>query len=85
MLLEGKNAIIYGGAGAIGGAVARAFAGEGARIFLAGRTLENLERVAETIKTGGIRPSSPLWQWPNTFFRSFVPALVEEGLFSSTR
>jgi NAD(P)-dependent dehydrogenase (short-subunit alcohol dehydrogenase family) len=35
VLLEGRNAVIYG---AIGGAVARAFAREGARVFLAGRT-----------------------------------------------
>src|ERR687893_665609 len=46
MLLEDKNAVIYGGGGAIGGAVARAFAREGARVFLAGRTLESLEEVA---------------------------------------
>jgi len=37
-MLADKTAIIYGGGGAIGGAVARAFAREGARIFLAGRT-----------------------------------------------
>src|SRR5919112_527478 len=38
MLLENKNAIIYGTGGSIGGAVAREFAREGARVFLAGRT-----------------------------------------------
>ena len=38
MLLEGRTAVVYGGAGSVGGAVARAFAGEGARVFLAGRT-----------------------------------------------
>jgi NAD(P)-dependent dehydrogenase (short-subunit alcohol dehydrogenase family) len=38
MLIENKNAVIYGGGGAIGGAVARAFAREGAKVFLAGRT-----------------------------------------------
>src|SRR5215216_628694 len=43
VLLEGKNAVIYGGGGAIGGAVARAFAREGARVFLAGRTLASLD------------------------------------------
>jgi 3-oxoacyl-[acyl-carrier protein] reductase len=37
MLLQGRNAVIYGGGGAIGGAVARAFAREGARVHLAGR------------------------------------------------
>jgi 3-oxoacyl-[acyl-carrier protein] reductase len=38
MLLEDKNAMIYGAGGAIGGAVGRAFAREGATVFLAGRT-----------------------------------------------
>lgn len=52
-LLIGKNAVIYGGGGAIGGAVARAFAREGARVFLAGRTAERLETVAETIREAG--------------------------------
>jgi len=49
VLLKHKNAIIYGGGGAIGGAVARAFAREGARVFLAGRTLATLDKVAKAI------------------------------------
>jgi 3-oxoacyl-[acyl-carrier protein] reductase len=53
MLLQGKNAIIYGGGGAIGGAVARAFAREGAKVFLAGRTLGKLDVVAEQIRSAG--------------------------------
>ena len=53
MLLNNKNAVIYGGGGAIGGAVARVFAREGARVFLAGRTLQNLEEVAEEIRSAG--------------------------------
>lgn len=53
MLLETKNAVIYGGGGAIGGAVARALAREGAKVFLAGRTLAKLERVACEIKSAG--------------------------------
>ena len=54
MLLEGKNAVIYGGGGAIGGAVARSFGREGASVFLAGRTEARLEEVAEDIRaTGG--------------------------------
>ncbi|HKH57815.1 MAG TPA: SDR family oxidoreductase [Rubrobacter sp.] len=55
MLLENKNAVIYGAGGAIGGAVARAFASERAKVHLAGRTLESLEEVAEEIRsTGGV-------------------------------
>lgn len=53
MLLEGKNAIVYGGGGAIGGAVARAFAREGARVFLAGRTPASLDAVASRIRAAG--------------------------------
>jgi NAD(P)-dependent dehydrogenase (short-subunit alcohol dehydrogenase family) len=53
MLLEDKTAVIYGGGGAIGGAVARAFAREGATVFLAGRTLERLEEVAKDIRSAG--------------------------------
>jgi 3-oxoacyl-[acyl-carrier protein] reductase len=52
-LLEGKNAIIYGGAGRIGTAVATAFAEEGARVFLAGRTRARLEEVASRIRAAG--------------------------------
>src|SRR4029450_2431667 len=37
LLLENKNAVIYGGGGAIGGAIARVFAREGGRVFIAGR------------------------------------------------
>jgi 3-oxoacyl-[acyl-carrier protein] reductase len=53
MLLENKNAVIYGGGGKVGGAVARAFAREGANVFLAGRTLAPLEEVAEQIRSAG--------------------------------
>jgi NAD(P)-dependent dehydrogenase (short-subunit alcohol dehydrogenase family) len=52
-LLDGRNAIIYGGGGGIGGGVARAFAREGARVFLAGRTAAALEAVAAGITSEG--------------------------------
>jgi NAD(P)-dependent dehydrogenase (short-subunit alcohol dehydrogenase family) len=48
-LLEGKTAIIYGGGGGIGSGVARTFAREGARVFLAGRTRAKLDAVAKDI------------------------------------
>jgi NAD(P)-dependent dehydrogenase (short-subunit alcohol dehydrogenase family) len=53
MLLSGKTAIIYGAAGAIGGAVTRAYAQEGARLFLAGRTLAKLDQLADEIRAHG--------------------------------
>jgi 3-oxoacyl-[acyl-carrier protein] reductase len=51
--LPGKNAVVYGAAGAMGSAVARAFAQEGATVFLAGRTLAKLDKVAEEIRSAG--------------------------------
>ncbi len=51
MLLEGKTAVVYGGAGAMGGAVSRAFAREGARVFLAGRTRAKLDELAAAIRS----------------------------------
>jgi len=53
MLLENKIAVIYGGGGAIGGAVARAFAREGAKVFLAGRSQAKLGIVARDIASRG--------------------------------
>ncbi|MEV3922352.1 SDR family NAD(P)-dependent oxidoreductase [Actinomadura coerulea] len=53
MLLENKTAVVYGGGGSIGGAMARAFAAEGARVFLAGRTPAKLDAVAEEIRAAG--------------------------------
>jgi 3-oxoacyl-[acyl-carrier protein] reductase len=53
MLLKDKIAVIHGGSGAIGGAVARAFAREGAKVFVAGRTQAKLDRVADDIRAAG--------------------------------
>jgi NAD(P)-dependent dehydrogenase (short-subunit alcohol dehydrogenase family) len=54
MMLKDKVAVIYGAGGAIGGAVARAFASEGANLFLTGRHLGPVELVAkDVVSTGG--------------------------------
>ncbi len=53
MLLENKVGVIYGAGGPIGGAVARAFAREGARVFLAGRTRATLDTVTTDIRSNG--------------------------------
>ena len=51
--LKNKVAVIYGAGGEIGGAVARAFAREGARLFLTGRRLTSVEAVAKDIVSAG--------------------------------
>jgi NAD(P)-dependent dehydrogenase (short-subunit alcohol dehydrogenase family) len=48
-VLKNKVAVIYGAGGAIGGAVARAFAAEGALLFLTGRHLAPVEAVARDV------------------------------------
>lgn len=52
-MLTDKVAVIYGAGGAIGGAVARAFASEGARVFLTGRHGASVDAVAEEIVSAG--------------------------------
>ncbi len=53
MMLDDKVAVIYGAGGAIGGAVARAFAREGAILFLTGRLRAPVESVARDIVSAG--------------------------------
>jgi 3-oxoacyl-[acyl-carrier protein] reductase len=53
MMLRNKNAIIYGAGGSMGGAVAKAFAKAGARVFLTGRNLNSVQKVADEILAAG--------------------------------
>ena len=53
MLLQDKVAVIYGAGGAIGGAVARAYASEGAAVFVTGHTRASVDVVAEDIVAAG--------------------------------
>lgn len=53
MQLEGKVAIVYGAAGSMGVAVARAFGAEGAQLFLAGRTRSKVQAMADEVESAG--------------------------------
>jgi NAD(P)-dependent dehydrogenase (short-subunit alcohol dehydrogenase family) len=53
MLLKGKTAIVYGGSGAVGGAVAKAFLREGAVVHLVARGRERLEDAAAALRVSG--------------------------------
>ena len=59
MLLQSKIAVIYGAGGGIGGAVARAFAREGARVFLTGHKLAPVEVIAREINGLVCHPPPP--------------------------
>ncbi len=51
MMLKNKTAVIYGAGGGIGGAVARAFAQEGAKVFLTGHRLASVQAVSNDLGT----------------------------------
>ncbi len=53
MILQSKNAIIYGAGGSLGGAVAKALAAAGARVFLTGARTGSLQKVADEILAAG--------------------------------
>lgn len=80
MLLENKNAVIYGAGGAVGSAVARAFAREGARVFLAGRTLAKIEAVVKEISaTGGIADAAQVDALDEQAVDEHIDKVVEKG------
>jgi NAD(P)-dependent dehydrogenase (short-subunit alcohol dehydrogenase family) len=54
MILKNKNAIIYGAGGSVSGAIAKAFGNAGARLFLTGRHIASVQKLAdEIVATGG--------------------------------
>lgn len=53
MLLQDRKAVIYGAAGHVGGAIARVFAREGARVFVTGRKPDPLKALAAEIGAAG--------------------------------
>jgi len=80
MLLKDKNAVIYGAGGAIGSAVARAFAREGAKVFLAGRTLATLDTVAEEIRSaGGLAETAEVDALDETSVDAHADAVVQKA------
>jgi NAD(P)-dependent dehydrogenase (short-subunit alcohol dehydrogenase family) len=80
MLLESKVAVVYGAGGAIGGAVTRAFAHEGAKVFLAGRTLEKLDAVAtEIAAAGGEAETAQVDALDEKAVQQHVDAVVEKA------
>lgn len=53
MMLQNKNAVIYGAGGSLGGAVSKALAGAGARVFLTGIHRESVQKTAAEILASG--------------------------------
>jgi NAD(P)-dependent dehydrogenase (short-subunit alcohol dehydrogenase family) len=80
MLLTNKNAVIYGAGGAIGGAIARAFAREGAKVFLTGRSLPSVDAVASDIlATGGVAETAQVDALDELAVEKHLSAVVERA------
>jgi NAD(P)-dependent dehydrogenase (short-subunit alcohol dehydrogenase family) len=80
MMLKAKNAVIYGAAGGIGSAVARAFAREGAKLFLSGRTLPAVKALAsEIVAGGGIAEAAQVDALDEQAVERYVGSVVEKA------
>lgn len=80
MLLKDRTAIVYGGSGAVGGAVAKAYAREGARVFLAARNRDKLEAVAaEIVKAGGRAEAAPVDATDHEAVEAHLQAIVAKA------
>lgn len=78
--LQGKTALVLGGGGGLGSAIARGLAGEGARVAVANRSLEAAERVAGGIRATGGEALALAWDLGD--LASIEPAICEiEGAF----
>jgi NAD(P)-dependent dehydrogenase (short-subunit alcohol dehydrogenase family) len=79
MLLKGKTAVVYGAAGAVGSAVARLFAREGATVVLAGRSSTPLAVLAANIeRAGGTASDLPVDALDGDAMDQHADAIVEQ-------
>jgi NAD(P)-dependent dehydrogenase (short-subunit alcohol dehydrogenase family) len=79
MMLKDKIAVIYGAGGDVGGAVARAFAREGAKLFLSGRNLGKVEAVAaDVIGRGGAAEAAQVDALDEQAVEKYVSAVAEK-------
>jgi NAD(P)-dependent dehydrogenase (short-subunit alcohol dehydrogenase family) len=80
MMLRDKVAVIYGAGGDVGGAVARAFAREGAKLFLSGRNLRKLEAItADIIGRGGVAEAAQVDALDEQAVDKYVDAVAEKA------
>jgi NAD(P)-dependent dehydrogenase (short-subunit alcohol dehydrogenase family) len=80
MQLNNKIAVIYGAGGAVGGAVAKTFAAEGAAVFLTGRNLASVEANAKAIvAAGGKAEATKVDALDEQAVESHLAAVVEKA------
>ena len=79
-MLENKNAIIYGAGGSLGGAVAKALAREGARLFLTGRNISSVQKLTEEITaSGGVAEAGEVDALDENAINRHVDAVIQKA------
>jgi 3-oxoacyl-[acyl-carrier protein] reductase len=79
-MLQNKNALIYGAGGSLGGAVARVFAAAGATVFLTGRNLARVQKLADEITaSGGKAFAEQLDAMDETAVNNYVAKVVQQA------
>jgi NAD(P)-dependent dehydrogenase (short-subunit alcohol dehydrogenase family) len=80
MMLKDKVAVIYGAGGDVGGAVARAFAREGATLFLSGRHLRKVDAVAADVRDhGGVAEAAQVDALDEQAVETYVGAVAAKA------
>ena len=78
-LLKNKHAVIFGAGGAVGTAVAKEFAAQGATVFLSGRALNAVEQVAADIqKDGGVAYAAGVDALDEQAVNAYLDRVVQE-------
>ena len=79
-MLRGKRAVIYGGGGSLGGAISIALAKQGATVFLAGRHLASVQKVAdEIVAFGGQAQAAVVDALDESGVKAFLESVTEKG------
>jgi NAD(P)-dependent dehydrogenase (short-subunit alcohol dehydrogenase family) len=79
-LLQNKRAVIFGAGGAVGTAVAKEFASQGATVFLSGRKFAAIEKVAQEIRQdGGVAYAAEVDALDEQAVNAYLERAVQEG------
>ena len=80
MILQNKNAVIYGAGGSLGGAVARALAAAGARVFLTGRNMGPVQKLAdEIIASGGSATAAVVDASDEHAIKAYLDEIIQQA------
>lgn len=79
-LLKNKHAVIFGAGGAVGTAVAKEFAAQGATVFLSGRAKNDVEQVvADITKDGGVAYAAGVDALDEQAVNAYLDRVAKEG------